>query len=263
MKLFSRICVISAINLISMPHFAGATELDTAASIETSTLEAAAASQVRIDASDDSSQQMKADIERLQKEIENLTVYRQHLQNLLSDQSQEQDRLNQQIAEIEQTRQGIVPLMYAMIDMLGNWVESDIPIKPERREQRVVELTSMMSRADVSDAEKFRRILEAYQIELDYGTKLGVYQKRISLDGVTRDVDVLHLGRLSLVAQSLDGKAFWYFDRLKSEWRPVSASGNDMDELRLAYQVANKNAAPTLLNLPLSLVPPSQSEAQK
>ncbi|WP_017007139.1 DUF3450 family protein, partial [Enterovibrio norvegicus] len=130
---------------------------------------------------------------------------------------------------------------------------------------RVAGLLSMMSLADVSDAEKFRRILEAYQIELDYGAKLGVYQEKMTLDGVIRDVDVLHLGRLSLVAKSLDGSAFWYFDRAHSAWVPVSVEGRDIDrdKLNFAYQVANKKAAPTLLSLPLSLTEPSQPEAQK
>ncbi|MEZ8142911.1 hypothetical protein A1OO_11315 [Enterovibrio norvegicus FF-33] len=262
MKLFKRIFVIT---LVSTPLLVGATELDRAASIEADTLRAATVSQKRIDASDENTQQMKAEIERLQQEIENLKVYRHHLQNLVIDQDQEKDRLHQQLEDIKQTRQGIVPLMYLMIDALDSWVESDLPIKHDRRQQRVAGLLSMMSLADVSDAEKFRRILEAYQIELDYGAKLGVYQEKMTLDGVIRDVDVLHLGRLSLVAKSLDGSAFWYFDRPHSAWVPVSAEGRDIDrdKLHLAYQVANKNAAPTLLSLPLSLTEPSQPAAQK
>ncbi|MCV5804624.1 DUF3450 domain-containing protein, partial [Escherichia coli] len=68
----------------------------------------------------------------------------------------------------------------------------------------------MMTRADVADAEKFRRILEAYQIEMDYGTKLGVYQGKINLgDNEAVEADILYLGRLSLVARSLSGETFW------------------------------------------------------
>ncbi|WP_017006423.1 DUF3450 family protein, partial [Enterovibrio norvegicus] len=126
MKLFKRIIVIT---LVSTPLLVGATELDRAASIEADTLHAATVSQKRIDASDENTQQMKAEIERLQQEIENLKIYRHHLQNLVIDQDQEKDRLHQQLEDIKQTRQGIVPLMYLMIDALDSWVESDLPIK--------------------------------------------------------------------------------------------------------------------------------------
>ncbi|MBJ6907612.1 DUF3450 family protein, partial [Vibrio cholerae] len=79
-----------------------------------------------------------------------------------------------------------------------------------RRGPRAAKLDDLMTRADVADAEKFRRILEAYQIEMDYGTKLGIYQGKINLDANEKvEADVLYLGRVSLVARSLSGDKFW------------------------------------------------------
>ncbi len=72
--------------------------------------------------------------------------------------------------------------MYHMLEGLKRIVASDKPIRKAQREERIAKLDDLMTRADVADAEKFRRILEAYQIEMDYGTKLGIYQGKIKLD---------------------------------------------------------------------------------
>lgn len=242
---------LGAATLLILPVSVYATDIDKAAAIEAQTITEAAVSQQRIDVSDEQSQTIKADIERLQREIENLTLYRNHLQSLVESQQQEQASLSRQLEEIAQTRQGIVPLMYRMIDDLSVWVETDLPIKRGQRQARIDSLKTLMTRADVADAEKFRRILEAYQIELDYGAKLGIYQETLVIDGVERDVDILHLGRLSLVAKSLNGEQFWFYDQPTSQWTAIEDHSHEA--LQQAYDVANKKQPPTLMALPLSI----------
>lgn len=242
---------LGAATLLILPVSVYATDIDKAAAIEAQTITEAAVSQQRIDVSDEQSQTIKADIERLQREIENLTLYRNHLQSLVESQQQEQASLSRQLEEIAQTRQGIVPLMYRMIDDLSIWVETDLPIKRGQRQARIDSLKTLMTRADVADAEKFRRILEAYQIELDYGAKLGIYQETLVIDGVERDVDILHLGRLSLVAKSLNGEQFWFYDQPTSQWTAIEDHSHEA--LQQAYDVANKKQPPTLMALPLSI----------
>lgn len=225
--------------------------LDAAQSIQSKTNAASASSQKRIDASAEKTLTLKAEIEQLQEEVNNLQVYRQHLTSLVNSQQQEVMSLERQIDEIKSTRQGIVPLMYQMIDGLKQITAEDVPIKLEQRNQRIAKLEKMMVRADVSDAEKYRRILEAYQIELDYGTKLGLYQGQLSIDGESRQADVLYLGRLSLVARSLNGNSFWAWDQNAKQWSEVDPSMKS--ELDKAFSMAAKQVAPSLITLPVSL----------
>lgn len=225
--------------------------LDAAQSIQSKTNAASASSQKRIDASAEKALTLKAEIEQLQEEVNNLQVYRQHLTSLVNSQQQEVMSLERQIDEIKSTRQGIVPLMYQMIDGLKQITAEDVPIKLEQRNQRIAKLEKMMVRADVSDAEKYRRILEAYQIELDYGTKLGLYQGQLSIDGESRQADVLYLGRLSLVARSLNGNRFWAWDQNAKQWSEVDPSMKS--ELDKAFSMAAKQVAPSLITLPVSL----------
>ncbi|MFA0423961.1 DUF3450 domain-containing protein, partial [Vibrio sp. 10N.222.54.A1] len=176
-----------------------------------------------------------------------------HLAALVESQNQEAQSIEEQIEEIKYTRQGVVPLMYQMIDGLEQLVEKDVPIKKEQRLERVEKLQAMMTRADVSDAEKYRRILEAYQIEMDYGIKLGVYQGRVALaSDKTIEADVLHLGRISLVARNLNGSQYWAWNQTEAQWQELDSSMKS--ELDKAYDIAGQQAAPSLITLPVSLI---------
>lgn len=227
--------------------------LDKARAIESKTNAASARSQKSIDSSANETLSLKAEIEQLQEEVDNLEVYRNHLAALVDNQNQEAGSLHLQIDEIKYTRQGVVPLMYQMIEGLADIVTNDRPIKPKLRAERIAKLNNMMKRADVSDAEKFRRILEAYQIEMDYGTKLGSYQGEIMLSSTkTIDADILYLGRISLVARNLQGDKFWAWNQASKQWQLLDSSANsDLDK---AYAIASKQAAPSLITLPVSIV---------
>lgn len=231
-----------------------ASALDEAKSIQDSTNRASAISQQQIDRSSEAALALQAEIEQLQEEVKNLATYRDHLSALVANQEQEMVSLDAQIVEVHQTRQGIVPLMYRMIDGLEVIIEQDKPIRLSARQERLERLKALMPRSDVSDAEKYRRILEAYQIEMDYGSKLGVYQQAITLvDNDVIEADILYLGRVSLLARNRNGSQYWSWDQQQKQWQslPISAK-SDIDT---AYQLAYQQIAPTLLYLPVSLTP--------
>ncbi|MUK94555.1 DUF3450 family protein [Aliivibrio fischeri] len=237
---------------ITQTVVANASDLSSAQAIQNKTNTEASQSQTRINKSADNTLSYQADIEQLEDELKNLDVYRKHLTALVDDQHRELKNINQQISDIEQTRQGVVPLMYKMIDGLKNTVKNDKPLRAGQRYQRIEKLETMMTIANVSDAEKYRRILEAYQIELDYGTKLGVYQGEISFDnGKKIQANILYLGRISLIARNFNQDKYWTWDQKAKAWILLDSSLNS--ELDKAYAVANKEIAPSLLTLPVSL----------
>lgn len=211
----------------------------------------AANSQYNIDKSADRTLSMQAEMERLQEEVDNLTVYRDHLAKLVNNQHQELASLDEQLQGIKTTRQGIVPLMYKMLAGLDDIINTGKPIKKQQRLARLAKLNTLMSQADVSDAEKYRRILEAYQIEIDYGTKLGVYQGEIALASLAQSitVDLLHLGRIAFVARSLDSQHYWQWHDQGQAWVTISEHTNEIDK---AFKMANKQIAPSLISLPVT-----------
>ena len=54
---------------------------------------------------------------------------------------------------------------------------------------------ALMDRANVSVAEKYRRLLEAYQIELEYGRTIEAYEGSFASDNGERSVTFLRVGR--------------------------------------------------------------------
>lgn len=230
-----------------------ANTLDDAKAIQNKTNAASSASQQKIDKSSTAAIELQAEIEQLSEQVKNLEVYRNHLQALVENQQQEMVSLDKQIEEIKDTRQGIVPLMYQMIDGLQTTIEQDKPIRLQARTERLEQLKSMMPRADVSDAEKFRRILEAYQIEMDYGRKLGAYQGHIALGGNDSvDADILYLGRIALIARNPNATQYWTWNQAQKQWQVLENSYKS--DLDTAYSLAAKQIAPTLVTLPVSLV---------
>jgi hypothetical protein len=227
-------------------------QLDNARALTRDMNHTAITSQKRIDKSAEAALRMRADTERLQEEVDNLAVYRDHLTKLVGNQEAELASLNDQLVEIKTTRQGIVPLMYKMLEGLAVVIDNDKPIKRQQRLARLEKLQQMMAQADVSDAEKYRRILEAYQIEIDYGTKLGVYQGTIHVSSFKDllHVELLHLGRIALVARSLDRQFYWQWHEPQSQWQAIT---EQTAEINKAFNMANKQIAPSLLKLPVSI----------
>ncbi|MFP3457592.1 DUF3450 family protein, partial [Psychrobacter sp. SIMBA_152] len=109
------------------------------------------------------SQDLLIEYRSVVSEYENLKVYNDHVQGLVNDQNATLESLQKQIDGIERTKQGVVPLMYEMIDSLEQFVKLDIPIHREKRMDRVERLRDIMDSSSVSTSEQFRQIIEAYQ----------------------------------------------------------------------------------------------------
>ncbi|MCC5855472.1 MAG: DUF3450 domain-containing protein [Idiomarina sp.] len=217
---------------------------------QTQTNRSQAASQERVDSLFDQSRDLLADYRAIVAEYEALKVYNDHVQALIDDQQRELDSLQAQIDGIEETRQGVVPLMYKMIDSLDEFVGLDIPIHSESRERRVQRLRDIMTRSNVTDSEKFRQIVEAYQTEMDYGVGPNSYSGTLSVDGQDVAVDFFHLGRVVLMAQSLDMRNAWLWDNNAREWNRVEDSF--LSPLTQAIRMSRRQTAFDVVRLPVS-----------
>jgi hypothetical protein len=165
-------------------------------------------------------------------------------------QSQVEDiaSIERQLAEVETTAREVVPLTLKMLDTLANFVDLDVPFLIEERRKRVKTLQDLMSRADVSLSEKYRRVVEAYQIEMEYGRTLEAYDGQIGEGEDARTVQFLRLGRVALLYQTLDGSETGYWDADARDWVVD-------DDYRRAFEeavgVAKKQTAPDLIRVPV------------
>jgi hypothetical protein len=182
-------------------------------------------------------------------QTETLITYNKHLTDLLHSQETEKASLEQQLVDIESTQREIIPLILRMLDNLDQFISLDLPFLPEERKQRLTKLKTMMVRADVTHAEKFRRILEAYQIENDYGNTIEAYKADLTMNGVSSSVDFLRLGRVALYYQRFDGSETGYWNKEQKQWQTLS--DDYRNAIRNGLRIARKETAPDLLTLPI------------
>ncbi|MBB3062889.1 DUF3450 domain-containing protein [Microbulbifer rhizosphaerae] len=211
---------------------------------------AAAQSQKRIDKLDeqttDAFQQYRAALAR----AESLDIYNQQLRRLVDSQKQEIASVQRQTEQIEGIETGALPFMITMTDTLADLVAADVPFLLEEREARVAALRGLIDRADVSAGEKYRRIMEAYTVEAEYGRTIEAYRGELDLSGESRSVDFLRLGRVGLFYQTLDGGETGRWNAGLEKWELL---GDDYRRsVRDGLRIARKQAPPALLKLPFN-----------
>ena len=100
----------------------------------------------------------------------------------------------------------------------------------------------------MSVAEKFRKVMEAYQIENDYGSSNEWYRESLDVDGAVREYNMLRIGRIGLFFQSDDTNITgWY----NPDSRQYELLGNEhRNEIRKGIRIARQLIAPELVLLP-------------
>ena len=168
---------------------------------------------------------------------------------LLAAQEVERVSLEEQVDRVELVSRDVTPLMLRMIDALAAFVSLDVPFLEEERTGRVLELRKLMQRADVTEAEKYRRIMEAYQIENEYGRTIEAYRSTLDSDGKKVTVNFLRVGRIALVYQSLDESEAGVWNQDSRRWDALEARFRTA--IRDGLRIARKQVAPDLIRLPL------------
>ena len=125
----------------------------------------------------------------------------------------------------------------------------DIPFLINERQERIEFLKETLDRADVSVAEKFSQVLQAYQVENTYGTTIEAYTASIELDGKDRDVDMLKWGRVALVFQTQDGETTGVWDNTDRNW--VILPDEFRTGVRDGLRIARKTQTADLVRLPV------------
>jgi hypothetical protein len=211
--------------------------------------QAARASQSRIDQAVDQTRDLAREYGVLAKEVDGLEVYVALLQKQVDSQLTEIENLNTSIDSVSVIERQVTPLMIEMIESLDQLIALDVPFLLEERQKRVTFLRGLLERSDVTVAEKFRRVLEAYEIENDYGRTIEVYKGSLELDGASREVDFLRIGRAALLYQTVDSEIFGMWDAEQKTWVPLGAEYRN--QIRTGIQMARKQIAPDLLLLPV------------
>ena len=167
------------------------------------------------------------------RETDSLKIYNDNLEKVVMDQRAEVVSINEQLRGLEETNRG------DRAPDAGN----DRHAGQNRRERHAIPAGGaarhgsnayviMMDQADVTASEKYRRVMEAYQGEMEYGRTTEAYAEALPTTGQT--VDFLRVGRTLLVYQSSDQVTTGWFN-------PATRQYEDLPE---RYSWKSKRAWP-------------------
>lgn len=219
--------------------------LSTAADIDAQ----ARASQSRVESVDAERERMLSRYLDIVREIEAVRPYVRELEQLTAAQRDTLASLDTQIETLDETARDIAPMFRDMLATLERFVALDLPFLPAERQARLASLRRTLDDPEAPPAHKLRRLVEAYQVELEYGRTIETYGDTIEIDGRETVVDMLRIGRLMLFYRLPDGGGAGYWDDAAGAFRPGDA---DLErEVARGLEVAEDRAAPVLLTLPM------------
>lgn len=207
-----------------------------------------AASQERVTGIARQSRDLLAEYRAVVRETQSLRIYNDNLERVVKDQQDEVRSITVQLDGLEETNRDVVPLMLEMIEVLDGIVEADIPFRIEERRARVQRLRGMMDQAEVTASEKYRRVMEAYQGELEFGRTTEAFSGALPTTGQT--VDFLRVGRTLLVYQTPDGSVTGWFNPRSREFEELEDDRYRL-EVRNGLAIARNEKAPDLVMLPV------------
>jgi hypothetical protein len=186
---------------------------------------------------------------RLLRQVDGLIVYNALLETQLANQDREVQSIQTAMQMIPEIERQVPALLTRMVDSLRQFVALDIPFYADERADRVNDLQALIERADVGVSDKFRRVLDAWQIENQYGREVEAYEGQVEIDGTTREVWFLQIGRVGLVYQTPDLEHTAAWDQQSRSWQPLGPRYRN--SVRQALRMARGQLAPDVVLIPL------------
>jgi hypothetical protein len=213
--------------------------------------DAAQKSQQKIDKLASETGDLVQDYKTVMKQVDGLRVYNARLEKQIANQLKRIDDIEGSIEQVTVIQRQITPLVIRMIDGLEQFVKLDVPFHMAEREERIKFLRASLDRSDLTVAEKFRQVLEAYKIENEYGRKIDAYKGSVEIDGVEREVNFFRVGRVALMYQTTDTEISGAWDKESKSFVQLD-KGEYRNAILKGLRIARKQASIDILKLPVS-----------
>tara|TARA_B100000287_G_scaffold83436_1_gene76073 strand:+ start:37 stop:789 length:753 start_codon:yes stop_codon:yes gene_type:complete len=205
-----------------------------------------ATSQDRIDATERQTDKIVNEYKVVSKQVEGLKLYNAQKRIQIQAQLDLMDKLDEQLVQVVVMQRQIPPLAGKMLDSLETFIQLDTPFRAEERRARIDLVRSSMSKPKVTASEQVRQVLEAYNIEAEYGRKIDTYEDKLA-DGTV--VNILVIGRIGMFYQTKDERTSGRWDNEVGEW--VELPGSYRKPIRDGIRMAKKLAPVDMLLMPV------------
>jgi hypothetical protein len=150
--------------------------------------------------------------------------------------------------------ESLIDTLDAVVVRLENFVSRDLPFLMEERRARIAGLKESLARPDFTGAEKLRRVLEALQVEANYGNVAEVYQEKIMINDEEVHADMVRIGRVSVYWLTPDGERVGEYDRGQGKW--VELDHKYAHTINVTREMALRLRSVEVVSLPLGRIQP-------
>ena len=206
-------------------------------------------SQSKIDSMDDDTSLIINEFKIVSKQIEGLRVYNAQMRKQIARQEERLKEIDKTMKEAQVMQRQIPPFTRRMLAGVEKSIELDLPFHLAERKERIAFAKAAIDNPTVSPAEGLRQVLEAFNVEMEYGRKLDSYKDTIKIDGQDREVNILRVGRVAMVAQTSDHSQRLAYDIELGSW--VKLDGSSKNPATKGIRIANKLATVDMLELPI------------
>ncbi|MAR95559.1 MAG: hypothetical protein CMD46_04300 [Gammaproteobacteria bacterium] len=205
-----------------------------------------ATSQDNIDQTERQTDKIVNEWKVVSKQVEGLKLYNAQKRIQIQAQLDLMDKLDEQLVQVVVMQRQIPPLAGKMLDTLETFIKLDTPFRAEERRARVDLVRSSMSKPKVTASEQVRQVLEAYNIEAEYGRKIDTYEDKLA-DGTV--VNILVIGRIGMFYQTKDERTSGRWDNETGQWEKLP--GSYRKPIRDGIRMAKKLAPIDMLLMPV------------
>ena len=203
-------------------------------------------SQEKVDNLADEKDSLLAEWKVVVKQVEGLKIYNAQKRQQIKAQEERLVTLAEQTRQVVVIQRQIPPLMERMADSLEQFVNLDAPFSLNERVKRVNQVRNTLSDPKVTASEQVRQVLEAYNIEAEYGRKIDTYEDKLA-DGTV--VNILVIGRIGMFYQTKDERTSGRWDNETGTWEELS--GSYRKPIRDAIRIAKKLAPTDMMMMPV------------
>lgn len=210
-----------------------------------------AQTQTRIDQLDDQRTDIELEYRALLDQIESQRLFVEQQQVFIRSQENEMGSLQAQIDRVENIQRDLSPMMREMVQNLEQFVNLDLPFRLEGengRLRRIERLYELIDDPEISPAERYRVILNAYDIEASYGRSLNSYDEEILENDILVLVTVLQIGRVAMIRMYPDGRMTMRHNH-SSDW--IALPGSYEANVTRAIRIAQEVTTPSVFLAPL------------
>ena len=238
---FMHLCMVIALSLSL--H---SSDMESVLEVGRDNQQLSAKSQSLIDSTERQTDKIVNEWKAVSKQVEGLKLYNAQKRIQIQAQLDLMDKLDEQLVQVVVMQRQIPPLAQKMLDSLESFISLDTPFRKEERQNRIDLVRSSLAKPKVTASEQVRQVLEAYNIEAEYGRKIDTYESILN-DGTV--VNILVIGRIGMFYQTKDEQSSGRWNNETGQWDELP--GSYRKPIRDGIRMAKKLAPTDMLMMPI------------